>query len=487
MDCHRSYCKNLIFLHTNDLHSRLDQASYLDSMIQEQRRMHAEDELFVIDCGDHMDRMRMETEGSDGLVNIEILNASGYDFVTIGNNEGLTFLPSTLEQWYKEKAKFKVLVANMFEMSTGKHPSWALPFHIEHRGGLKVAFIGMTVDFTTFYQLLGWEMKDPFEITKQTVKHLRPQADVIVLISHLGILQDRKIAEEIEGIDVILGAHTHHLLMEGERINQTLLAATGKFGQYVGKVTVQYEQETKTILSSKAECFSVQDRKPSPKIDDIMQRYKQISREKLGQSIAYVERDIDLSWSSESTLGNLAAAGLRRWTGAQIGIVNSGQMIHGFRQGHITREMLLEICPSPVNPCMMRLSGKDIRIALEQSLQTKYQRMMIRGFGFRGEVLGNLAVDGLRITCDMKRSPGSQIIQVDVRGEDGYEPLLNDKEYWVGSIDMFTFGIGYLSLKDGKDVQYFLPEFLRDVLQAQLNLPEELEAARMQRWQMEPF
>jgi 5'-nucleotidase len=50
----------------------------------------------------------------------------------------------------------------------------------------------------------------------------------------------------------------------------------------------------------------------------------------------------------------------------------------------------------------------------------------------------------------------------------GGQPLEAEHEYIVGTIDMFTFGSGYLSLKNGTEVNYLLPEFLRDILAAEL-------------------
>ena len=86
----------VVLLHSNDIHSRLEPAAKMAAYIAETRRMYGSDHVLTVDIGDHMDRMRVETEGSDGLVNIALLNAAGYEVVTIGNNEGLTFTPEHL-------------------------------------------------------------------------------------------------------------------------------------------------------------------------------------------------------------------------------------------------------------------------------------------------------------------------------------------------------------------------------------------------------
>lgn len=55
---------------------------------------------------------------------------------------------------------------------------------------------------------------------------LRDEVDVVVILSHLGLSTDRRLAEQITGIDVILGGHTHHVLEEPLVIGQTVLGAT---------------------------------------------------------------------------------------------------------------------------------------------------------------------------------------------------------------------------------------------------------------------
>ena len=64
----------------------------------------------------------------------------------------------------------------------------------------------------------------------------------------------------------------------------------------------------------------------------------------------------------------------------------------------------------------------------------------------------------------------------------GGEPFDDEREYIVGTIDMFTFGIGYLSLKEGVNRRYFLPEFIRDLLADALTDSEALAIARQRRW-----
>ncbi|MNI79549.1 hypothetical protein D3C73_1360140 [compost metagenome] len=62
------------------------------------------------------------------------------------------------------------------------------------------------------------------------------------------------------------------------------------------------------------------------------------------------------------------------------------------------------------------------------------------------------------------------------------QPLEDEETYTVGTIDMFTFRLGYESIAEGKDVRVLLPNFLRDLLRLELQRPGSLEECRIPRW-----
>lgn len=461
-----------ILLHSNDIHSRLEHAAKIATIIAEQRRTYGSDKVLAVDVGDHMDRMRVETEGSDGLVNIELLHIAGCEAATLGNNEGLTFDPSMLEAAYRDQAKFPVLVANLFRHSDQQRPEWLSPSTVIRKGNLRIGIIGVTARYTDFYTLLGWEATDPIEAVRMEAAELRPHVDVLVVLSHLGLPFDRRMAEQLEGIDLILGGHTHHLLEEPIVIGSTTICAAGKFGEWVGRVEIGWDRESSKPLF-RAACVPVAAYEEHPDAMMAIARYSELASERLGRVITRLELPIETREDQESQLPNLLAAGVRRWTNADIGITNNGQLLSGLPIGDVTAGDLHAICPSPINPCRMKLQGRHIREALQQSLRDEYITMPIRGFGFRGNVLGTLAVDGMTIEAEYDRHGQLQLAAVYVDGD----PLVDDHAYSVATLDMFTFGVGYLSLKQGSDIQYFLPEFIRDVLAEELQKPEAIAAA----------
>ncbi|MVP00850.1 bifunctional metallophosphatase/5'-nucleotidase [Paenibacillus lutrae] len=470
--------QTLRILHTNDLHSHFEQMPKIASCFKELKRRYAGEAILTLDIGDHMDRMRLETEGTNGSANIEVMNATGYEAMVPGNNEGLTYDHESLRELFEKHALFPVIGSNIEDTLTGKTPGWMLPYHLIRKGELTVGLIGLTVAFTDYYQLLGWDVRDPMESAAWWVDKLRPQCDVLIVLSHLGIRYDERLAEEIDGIDVILGAHTHHLLEEPLLIRNTLVCAAGKYGNYAGEVKVEVDLTQRRILRMSGRVHPMSEWEDDPVIHEILSRNMELGRRALDIHVAELAGPLELDWYRESALGNLLASALRRWMSAEIGLVNAGQLLRGLAAGPVTLGHLLAICPGPINPCRVKLAGDKLRQALEESLLPEFQEKPIRGYGFRGEVLGMLCIDGMTVRYDPEGEPMNRITEAFI----GDEPLEDRRIYSVGMIDMFTFGVGYMSLSEGSDVEYLLPELLRDILREELRLGEHLEEAEEPRW-----
>jgi len=467
----------LVIIHTNDIHSHFEKMPAIAERIRRLTDGLSPDQALIVDCGDHLDRSRLETEGSGGAVNIAIMNATGYEFAVPGNNEGLTFTPRMLEELYS-KARFSVICSNLRDQKTGAAPPWMKPYCIVRKGALRVGLIGLTAPFASFYSLLGWDVLPPLETAAHWVDRIRPKVDMIVVLSHLGLSNDERLALEVPGIDVILGAHTHHLLEQPVRKGNTYLCAAGKFGEHVGVAEFQFDPATRRVSLVEGRCIAVDAGEGSRDIAERIEAHREQSRTRLSEVVAVLDEPLPIDWERETTLGNVMAAGLRKWTNAEIGLVNAGQMLRGLEKGGITRERLLRLCPSPVNPCSIRLRGEHIWRALEEALLTDFQQKVIRGFGFRGERLGILCLDGLTVEYVAAREAYRKIERITVNGQ----PLDLNREYKVGTIDMFTFGVGYCSIREGSDVRYYLPEFLRDVLERELQNAAAIAAGRTRRW-----
>lgn len=465
---------------THDLHSHFENWPKIASKIKELTRLRQQNEepYLVVDIGDHLDRAHFITEGSTGQANVALLNEMAYDYVTIGNNEGITLdYPQLLELY--NTARFKILVNNLFDRN-GNRPHWCLPHDVKTFDGLKVGLIGTTVNFTPFYEQLGWMITDPFEAVKESVNHLRDQVDFIILLSHLGLPRDQRLAEEVPGIDLILGSHTHHFLPEGLKVGNTWIHQVGKYGQYVGRVQVYHAaHENRFICQPMAE--RVDEAQPDRKILSSLGIWQHKAESYLAQPVIVLKDDLPISWDEETVLGNLLAEAVSAWCDTSIAIVNTGLILGALHRGVVTLKDVHRICPHPINACRLSLTGKEILSLLKRSLEPAMQQLRIRGFGFRGERLGMMALNGLQVHYVFTREGTPQILRV----ETAEGPLEPDRLYPVATVDMFTFGPIFPELHGKGDTRYFLPDFIRDLLIKRLK-KGDFEQAKVPRWIKHP-
>src|SRR5699024_4353351 len=129
---------------------------------------------------------------------------------------------------------------------------------------------------------------------------LQDKTDMIVLLSHLGIYEDRTIAKEFPEIDVIIGGHTHHLLEQGEYVGQTLLAAAGKFCTHVGEVQLVWDHRQNKLSHCKAETTATES---LPKDFETKERLEELSLEAtaiLSKPIIYSKEELTVDWFKET-------------------------------------------------------------------------------------------------------------------------------------------------------------------------------------------
>lgn len=102
--------------HTNDLHSHFDRWPKITKYITEMRQLHQQnnEEMLLIDIGDHIDRFHPISEASYGKTNVKLLNQLQYDYATIGNNEELR-CPMNISILYTMKLNLKYYLQIFFD------------------------------------------------------------------------------------------------------------------------------------------------------------------------------------------------------------------------------------------------------------------------------------------------------------------------------------------------------------------------------------
>ncbi|MBM7646098.1 2',3'-cyclic-nucleotide 2'-phosphodiesterase (5'-nucleotidase family) [Scopulibacillus daqui] len=446
--------------HTNDIHSHFEHWPQIIHYFKKQIEMNLEkgEPYLLFDLGDHMDRVHPLTEGTMGKGNVFLLNQAGFDFVTIGNNEGITFTMEDINKAYDVR-QFEIILANLFT-SEGERPKWCKPYIFHKVNNITIGITGITAPFKPFYEPLGWDIKDPQDVLPEIIEKVKKKADIVILLSHAGLKFDQDTAKSIEGIHVILGSHTHHLLEDGLNVNSTLICQTGKFGHYAGHVILTYDETSKEIIDKKAMAVPMDETElRDSEAADLLEKLTKKGLKELQTPVTYLDQPLTTSWFNESPLSKLLADALRQWCQADFGMINAGAILDHLEPGLITKADLHRICPHPINPCKVFLTGYEIIEIIQKGLDPAFQTFELKGFGFRGKTIGKLIFSQLTYEIN-KIGETSKVVNVQMNGE----PLELDRTYQVATIDMFTFGRLLPPIKEAPHKKFYLPEMLRDLL-----------------------
>ncbi|MFC4023731.1 bifunctional metallophosphatase/5'-nucleotidase [Oceanobacillus longus] len=454
--------EKLYFNYTNDLHSNFEQWPRVSSYLKESKALRKQkgESSWIIDIGDHVDRSHPITEASMGKSNIKLLNDAGYDFVTIGNNEGITLSHQDLYHLYDE-ANFQVVCANLNSTDQEEPPWLNKTIKIETVNGVKIGFIGLTAPFNAFYELLGWHISPEFDALDNHIVELEQSVDIIILMSHLGISVDQEIARRYEEIDVIIGGHTHHLLRKAESINNTIITAAGKHCSFIGEVILTWDHHQKKLVKKEAYTTDITNKAKDLQTEQMIQEMQVEADKLLGKTVVHLEQPIEVSWFTNSPIMQELTNTLRNWTKADAAMLNAGLLLDRLPAGAVTYKDIHRICPHPINPVVVDLKGDELIEVIRASLTKDFMELRLKGFGFRGELLGRMMFSGLKVETAFHRDGGEYVKRVLLENGKQVNP---DHTYYIATADTFTFGRLLPEIAKSNTKQYFVPEFLRDLL-----------------------
>ncbi|WP_027964338.1 bifunctional metallophosphatase/5'-nucleotidase [Halalkalibacillus halophilus] len=442
---------------TSDLHSYFQSWPYTMQSISQKINQHEEDGEFylLLDNGDHMDRVHPITEASLGQANVSLLNAANYHAVTLGNNEGITLPEDELYHLYDE-ATFDVVCANL-QAASRKNPNWLAPYKIyETKHQTRIAVIGLTAPFQLFYEKLNWTALNPFDVLDDLIPDLESKADVIIVLSHLGINDDEAIARNYN-VDAIIGGHTHHLLEKSKTVNGSTIHAAGKNGLYYGEVFIEYDHKTKELVTNHGSAL-LNASTPHKQTSELLNQLEIEANDKLNQAVANLQGDLPINWYEETTLMKSFVQTLKEWTGAEAAMLNSGVLLEGFKKGMVTKKAVHQSCPHPMNPCTMILTGKELLEAIRMLESDHYINFELKGLGFRGKKIGKMIYDDIELHY---HEDSNYVEQIYLKGE----AVEAQRYYKIATADTFSFSWLLPPISTVKEKHYYMPEFLRDVLE----------------------
>lgn len=444
----------LHIIHTNDLHSHLDEWPYLKQYILDKKAYYdsISEPYLILDAGDAMDGSHPLVEATNGKIMVDLFNEVGYNAVTIGNNEGLNFSPDQLSDNYA-LANYDCIIGNIKDQTTQTIPDWAKLYQYYNFDGFTVAVLGFTAAYSSYFSN-GYIVEDAVERVEFLVREVKQKADFIIVLSHLGVDLDRYLASLYPEIQLIIGAHTHHFFKNGEWNNQSLLVATGKYGQHIGEVDLYYDRTLNTLHLT-ASTRTVKDLKRiypavEPGTYYRHQGHMALRRMTVGELPFAMNHTQLVGADSFAQLGLTALLAESNQT---IGIINSGLFLSSLESGRVNYDQIHRALPHPIHLMVVTLTGYQLESLMNQLL-TKSQTLVetyIQGHGFRGKQFGNIIYCGIEKLSTGKYSVNGKPLEK----ETIYKLATVDHLYYLPYFDCFEHVIE-------REIKF--PRFIRNIV-----------------------
>jgi 5'-nucleotidase len=178
-----------------------------------------------------------------GNVEIDMMNVMKYDAVAIGNHE-FDFGLDNMARLFK-RAKFPIVCSN-YDMKGSVLEKIVKPYVVIVREGLRVGVFALSPRVEGLVQAKNYETlryEDPLVVSRRMVSLLREKehCDVVICLSHLGVYDDKALIPQTQGIDLILGGHTHTfmrspLMLKDKDGKDVPLLHSGRKGVKVGEI-----------------------------------------------------------------------------------------------------------------------------------------------------------------------------------------------------------------------------------------------------------
>lgn len=422
-------------------------AGYLDIL----RRQYP-GRVLLVDAGD-MFQGTLISNGSEGATVVAAMNYLGYQAAAVGNHE-FDFGPvgetdegdafGALKALGK-LASFPLLAANLVDRSRGTRIDWEgfAPTAMVDLGGIKIGLVGGPTATTPTYSKKrigeGLEFRPLVDIVKEFAPQLRAQgADIVVGLLHAGGVCDRmgdpndlstcdeseelfQIARALPPgtVDLLVGAHTHHLIRQN--VNGIPLVEAGGTGRFFGLTKIRFDRKARKVLSVEVEkpvgichyhfkdagnCVYLEElpgeeRHPAVFLGEEVKRITFLealltadqrqmlkdAQEPLGpvavRDLARTDENQDLPAGMLIT-----AALLEAYPQADIAFFNESGIRSVLSAGPVTREGVFQVLPFDSKPALMHLTGKDLKDLLRLTTSGAHGAPVVRG---------------LRVHVDLKR------------------------------------------------------------------------------------
>lgn len=453
---------NIVIFHTNDIHGNVNSVQ-TDGVLNRigldiiKNAKDSTQDSILIDAGDAL-QGTPEGKYSKGADIVKMMNAAGYDGMTLGNHEFDYGSDAVLE--CAKAATFPVVSANTYKSGEpflkGINEGNGRDF-IKEISGKKVGFFGITTEETNRTtippNLEGIEFRNEIEVSREEVKRLREQkVDIIVGIMHVGVDSSSKvtsydIAKKVSGIDIIIDGHSHTKLVD--KVNGTVISQTGMGASNLGRIDIRFHGPNMSIdavliPASEVGRMFVPENSITKMYDDIYSNISPLIERVIGKTTGTfyggTYNGKNISRFVETNMGDLICDSMI-WSGKKliqgtdmeklpvVAFENGGAVRSGINLGYIKMSNVSDVLPLDNKLSVQVITPKRLYQVLERGVG----RLTLKAAGepLTGPFGGFPQIGGMKIEVDIYATPydydknlgGQRVKNITLIDSDGNEGM----------------------------------------------------------------
>lgn len=401
-----------------------------------------------------------ESDLQNATPDILAMNYIGFDAMALGNHEFDNTLSILAQQI--DLAQFPMLSANIVYKSNNK-PVYrsSVSYYLD---GLKIAILGLTTEETPILtnpdNYKNIKFRNPVEVAREQVQKLAKDHDFIIALTHLGVggidYQSQSTLDDdlavIANLPLVIGGHSHTLLVEPKMVNNTIIVQAGSYNRYLGRIDLSINDGIANVdyykvypINLKKSEGSGEDKKlvfiedeikEDEKLLSILDEYQQKGAELLNVQVGKTEGlfvgERALVRSQETNLGNLIAYVTAKAVQADVSVMNSGGIRASLPEGVVNYRDILVVQPFGNTITSVDLSGSELLAYIQDASEKNLGSggfPQFYGVKFKTEAgkITDIQVAGAPL--DMQRTYKLAVNNFLASGGDGYIAIKNKDSY----------------------------------------------------------